>query len=123
MANGSSFVSKTFDAKQNSAIETQKSAIETQKSAIETQKSAIGKVRLMMRDLKYNEPTRNNIEKVYSSIKANQVFGSADIKAILNCSDSTARPIIAKLRDEVKAIVAVNGQGKAKYRFINETDN
>ena len=109
MANGSSFVSKTFDAKQNSAIE--------------TQKSAIGKVRLMMRDLKYNEPTRNNIEKVYSSIKANQVFGSADIKAILNCSDSTARPIIAKLRDEVKAIVAVNGQGKAKYRFINETDN
>ena len=139
-----SFVSKTVDAEQNSAIEPQKSAIETQKSAIETQKSAIEtqnsaidtqnsaiepqksaieKVKLMMQDLKYNEPTWNNIEKVYSSIKANQVFGSADIKAILNCSDSTARAIIAKLRDEVKAIVAVNGQGKAKYRFINETDN
>ena len=132
-----SFVSKTVDAEQNSAIEPKKSAIETQKSAIETQNSAIGtqnsaiktqksaieKVKLMMQDLKYNEPTWNNIEKVYSSIKANQVFGSADIKAILNCSDSTARAIIAKLRDEVKAIVAVNGQGKAKYRFINETDN
>lgn len=132
-----SFVSKTVDAEQNSAIEPKKSAIETQKSAIETQnsaidtqnsaiktqKSAIEKVKLMMQDLKYNEPTWNNIEKVYSSIKANQVFGSADIKAILNCSDSTARAIIAKLRDEVKAIVAVNGQGKAKYRFINETDN
>ena len=132
-----SFVSKTVDAEQNSAIEPQKSAIEpqklaiepqklaigTQNSAIEPQKSAIEKVKLMMQDLKYNEPTWNNIEKVYSSIKANQVFGSADIKAILNCSDSTARAIIAKLRDEVKAIVAVNGQGKAKYRFINETDN
>ncbi len=49
-----------------------------------------------------------------------QVFGASDAKDILGCSDSTARAVIAKLRDEIKVIVAVKGQGKGKYRFINK---
>ena len=59
------------------------------------------------------------MEKLYSSISASQVFGAADAKDILGCSDSTARAIIAKLRDEIKVITPVKGQGKGKYQFIS----
>ena len=114
-----SFTSINEESDQKSAIETPKSAIETPKPAID-EKVAFESIKLAMQDLNYNEPTRKNMEKLYSSISANQVFGASDAKDILGCSDSTARAVIAKLRDEIKVIVAVKGQGKGKYRFINK---
>jgi len=114
-----SFTSINEESDQKSAIETPKPAIETPKPAID-EKVAFESIKLAMQDLNYNEPTRKNMEKLYSSISANQVFGASDAKDILGCSDSTARAVIAKLRDEIKVIVAVKGQGKGKYRFINK---
>ncbi|MBR6497948.1 MAG: hypothetical protein IKT21_06875, partial [Methanomicrobium sp.] len=111
------------------AIEDHKSAIGDEKLAIGDQKSAIGDEKLAietvmstMSDLKFNEPTRKNIEKIYFSIGANQVFGYTEVKDILHCSDSTARALIARLRDELKVITAVYGKGKAKYRFMKESE-
>ncbi len=107
---------------QKSAIEDEKSAIDTQKSAIEDEKLAIDTIMSAMSDLRYSEHTRKNIEKIYFSIGDNQIFGYSEVKEILHCSDSTARAVIARLRDEIKVITAVNGQGKAKYRFKNESE-
>ena len=45
------------------------------------------------------------------------MFGAAEIKEILGCSDSTARAILMKMRDDMEIIVTVTGQGKGKYRF------
>ena len=124
---------KPANGRAKPAIETPKSAIESLKSAIEqgipsneSPKSAAGAKKIAfesiaaaVQGLNCNEPTINNIGKIYSSVEANQIFGAGDVKAILNCSDSTARAVIAKLRDDVKAIVPVKGHGKGKYRFVN----
>lgn len=55
-----------------------------------------------------------NILKVYDEIEKNQIFGT---KEILDCSPSTARAVMTKLRD-MKVVKAVNGKGKGKYVFI-----
>ena len=64
----------------------------------------------------YNEPTINNLTIIYDQIEVNQVFGSAYIIKILDCSDRTARNLLAKLR-EMEVIVPVKGKGKGMYRF------
>ena len=58
-----------------------------------------------------------NILKVYDEIEKNQIFGTKEIKEILDCSPSTARAVMTKLRD-MKVVKAVNGKGKGKYVFI-----
>lgn len=58
-----------------------------------------------------------NILKVYDEIEKNQIFGTKEIKEILDCSPSTARVVMTKLRD-MKVVKAVNGKGKEKYVFI-----
>lgn len=55
-----------------------------------------------------------NILKGYDEIEKNQIFGT---KEILDCSPSTARAVMTKLRD-MKVVKAVNGKGKGKYVFI-----
>lgn len=92
----------------------EKSAIDTQKLAIDTLKSAI-------KEKKYKEPTQRNIVQVYDSIEGNQIFGTREIVEILNCSPSTAREIMSKLR-EMKVVCEIKGKGKGKYRFIYEDE-
>ena len=58
----------------------------------------------------------NNL-KVYDEIEKNQIFGTKEIKEILDCSPSTARVVMTKLRD-MKVVKAVNDKGKGKYVFI-----
>ena len=58
-----------------------------------------------------------NILKGYDEIEKNQIFGTKEIKEILDCSPSTARAVMTKLRD-MKVVKAVNGKGKGKYVFI-----
>ena len=55
--------------------------------------------------------------KVYDEIEKNQIFGTKQIKEILDCSPSTARAVMTKLRD-MKVVKVVNGKGKGKYVFI-----
>ncbi|MBQ9886478.1 MAG: putative DNA binding domain-containing protein [Lachnospiraceae bacterium] len=67
-------------------------------------------------DKGYRGSTIDNLQKVYDDIEVNQVFGSEYIIKILDCSERTARNIIAKLK-ESDTIVTVVGKGKGKYRF------
>lgn len=107
---GKPIIDKAADSVQKSAIEGKKSTIERKKSAIETIKSAIERQR-------YNEPSRNNILKVYEQIEKNQIFGSKEIEEIIGCSPSTARAVLSKLK-EMEIVTEVKGKGKGKYVFI-----
>ena len=94
-------------------------AVAVNKSLIDYQKPAI-------EQKKYNEPSKANILKVYDEIEKNQIFGTKEIKEILDCLPSTARAVMTKLRD-MKVVKAVNGKGKVcihrikmRYRvFLN----
>ena len=107
---GKTIVEKTADSFKKLAVAVNKSLIDYQKPAIGEEKSAI-------EQQKYNEPSKANILKVYDEIEKNQIFGTKEIKEILDCSPSTARVVMTKLRD-MKVVKAVNGKGKGKYVFI-----
>ena len=64
----------------------------------------------------YSEPTVLNLHKVYDQINANQVFGTAHILKILECSERTARNLISKMK-EMDVLVSVTGKGKGMYRL------
>lgn len=111
------FLEKSAIEAENPAVEAEKSAVEIEKSAIGIEKSAIEIIKSAVENQRYSEPTRNNILKIYDALEKEQVFGAAEIKEILGCSDSTARAILMKMRDDMEIIVTVTGQGKGKYRF------
>ena len=100
---GKTIVEKTSDSLKKLVVAVNKSLIDYQKPAIEQKK--------------YNEPSKANILKVYDEIEKNQIIGTKEIKEILDCSPSTARAVMTKLRD-MKVVKAVNGKGKGKYVFI-----
>lgn len=100
-----------------SLIDYQKPAIGEEKSAIDDKKSAVDMIKSAIEQQKYNEPSKANILKVYDEIEKNQIFGTKEIKEILDCSPSTARAVMTKLRD-MKVVKVVNGKGKGKYVFI-----
>ena len=66
---------------------------------IDSQKPAIDMIKSAIEQQKYNEPSKANILKVYDEIEKNQIFGTKEIKEILDCSPSTARAVIIKLKD------------------------
>ena len=107
---GKTIVEKTADSLKKLAVAVNKSLIDYQKPAIGEEKSAI-------EQQKYNEPSKANILKVYDEIEKNQIFGTKEIKEIFDCSPSTARAVMTKLRD-MKVVKVVNGKGKGKYVFI-----
>lgn len=98
------------------AIEDEKLAIQNEKLAIEGEKPAFEKIKLAIEHQAYNEPTKNNIIKVYEEIETNQIFGAPEIEDILKCSTSTAKNVMKKLR-EMKVVEEVKGRGKGKYIF------
>ena len=121
---GKTIVEKTADllkklavAVNKSLIDYQKPAIGEEKSAIDDKKSAVDRIKSAIEQQKYNEPSKANILKEYDEIEKNQIFGTKEIKEILDCSPSTARAVMTKLRD-MKVVKAVNGKGKGKYVFI-----
>ena len=69
----------------------------------------------------YNEPTIDNMKRVYDNLEVNQVFSSSYIQKILDCSERTARNLITKLK-ETETIVPVTGKGKGMYRFKYATE-
>ncbi|RJW76474.1 hypothetical protein DW025_03025 [Coprococcus sp. AF38-1] len=111
-------VNKSLIDSQKSAIGHEKSAIGHEKSAIGHEKSAIDIKKSAIAQQKYNEPSKANILKVYYVIEKNQIFGTREIAEILDCSPSTARAVMTKLRD-MEVVKAVNGKEKGKYVFID----
>ena len=121
---GKTIVEKTADSLKKLAVAVNKSLIDSQKptigekkSAIDDKKSAVDRIKSAIEQQKYNELSKANILKVYDEIEKNQIFGTKEIKEILDCSPSTARAVMTKLRD-MKVVKAVNGKGKGKYVFI-----
>ena len=94
----------------------QKLAIQDEKLAIDNEKTAFEKLKLAIESCAYNEPTKNNIIKVYEEIETNQVFGAPEVENILKCSTSTSKNIMKKLR-EMEVVEEVKGRGKGKYIF------
>ncbi len=93
--------------------------IEYKKSAIGTRKSAIGELKSAIDKANYNKPTKTNIMKLYNEIESSRIFGTKDIERILDCSSSTSRAVMAKLRD-LEVVISVEGKGKGKYMFIDK---
>ena len=81
------------------------------------------------RDKGYSEPTILSLMTIYNDIEVNQVFGSAYFMKILECSESTARRLLAKLK-EMNVVIEVAGIGKGRgkgngrgiYRFKYESE-
>ena len=69
----------------------------------------------------YKLPTQENLLKVYDEIDARQVFGASEIQRILDCSPTTSRAIMFKLR-EIEVVEAVKGNGKGRYVFKGELE-
>ena len=114
---GKTIIEKTADSLKKLAVAVNKSLIDSQKPAIDDEKSAVDRIKSAIEQQKYNEPSKANILKVYDEIEKNQIFGTKEIKEILDCSPSTARVVMTKLRD-MKVVKAVNDKGKGKYVFI-----
>ena len=101
---------------EKSAIEGEKLAIQKEKLAIGSEKLTFEKIKLAIESHAYNEPTKNNIYKIYEEIETNQIFGAPEVESILNCSTSTAKNVMKKLR-EMEVVEVVKGKGKGKYVF------
>lgn len=115
---GETIVEKNAASLEKVDVVVNKSLIDSQKSAIGHEKSAIGHEKSAIAQQKYNELSKANILKVYDVIEKNQIFGTREIAEILDCSPSTARAVMTKLRD-MEVVKAVNGKGKGKYVFID----
>ena len=82
------------------------------------------------RNKNYSEPTIFSLNSIYKDIEVNQVFGSAYFMKILDCSESTARRLLSKLK-EMNVVIEVIGRGKGRgkgrgrgmYRFKYEGED
>lgn len=108
------------------AIETEKTviegknlAIETEKPAFEQKKLAIEEFELIIAKKSYRLPTRKKLLQVYNEIDAKQVFGAPEIERILDCSTSTSKNLMSRLK-EMEVVEAVKGKGKGRYVFKGE---
>ena len=73
-------------------------------------------------DKGYNASSVLNLKSIYDKIEANQVFGSTYLSKILDCSERTARSLLAKLK-EMNVVIAVAGKGKGIYRFKKDDED
>lgn len=96
-------------------------AIEERNPAIQSEKLSIEKLKKAFLNENYRKNTKDNILAVYNDIDANQIFGAPEIERILDCSPTTAKEIMRKIRD-MEVVVEVKGSGKGKYRFIYENE-
>ena len=94
-------------------------AIEGRNPAIERRNPAIEDLNRKLAQKSYREQTKKNILTVYAQIEQQQIFGSADVEKILNCSSSTARAVLVKMRD-LHMLREVRGKGKGKYVLLKD---
>ena len=96
-------------------------AIEERNPSIQSEKMSIEKLKKGFLNKNYRKNTKDNILAVYNDIDTNQIFGAPEIERILDCSPTTAKEIMRKIRD-MEVVVEVKGSGKGKYRFIYENE-
>ena len=113
---------KLADSDENLPIETAKIADsdETRKADAtnEAKKISFESYSQAYRDKGYNASTILNLNTIYDQIETNQVFGSAYLKKILECSERTGRSLLSKLK-EMNVVAGVSGKGKGMFRFKN----
>lgn len=93
--------------KENVAIEDKNVAIGAENMAIDTR----------IANTNFNSQTKKNIEKLYSILKNDGIFGRSDVSNICDISYSAAGNLIAKMKENA-LIKEVSGHGKGKYLFI-----
>ena len=105
----------------NPSIEERNPAIEERNKYIHIEKMSIKNLKKAFLNRNYRENTKNNILLVYNEIDARQIFGAPELERILDCSPTTTKELMKKLRD-MEVVVEVKGNGKGKYRFIYENE-
>lgn len=116
-AKKSAFESKNpIIEEENPIIQTENPIIEKENSIIQNGKLTIEEMRCALAKKSYKLPTQENLLKVYDEIDAKQVFGASEIQRILDCSPTTSRAIMLKLR-EIEVVKTVKGNGKGRYVF------
>lgn len=107
---------KSAFGSKNPIIQTENPIIEEENPIIQNGKLTIDEMRCVLAKKSYKLPTQENLLKVYDGIDAKQVFGASEIQRILDCSPTTSRAIMLKLR-EIEVVEAVKGNGKGRYVF------
>ena len=116
-AKKSAFESKNpIIEEENPIIQTENPIIEKENPIIQNGKLTIEEMRCALAKKSYKLPTQENLLKVYDGIDAKQVFSASEIQRILDCSPTTSRAIMLKLR-EIEVVEAVKGNGKGRYVF------
>ena len=105
----------------NPTISGKTPAIDERNPSIQSEKLSIEKLKKGFLNKNYRENTKDKIIAVYNDIDTNQIFGAPEIERILDCSPTTAKEIMRKIRD-MEVVVKVKGSGKEKYRFIYENE-
>ncbi|MCI6243362.1 MAG: hypothetical protein PUF81_03150 [Lachnospiraceae bacterium] len=126
--NSNGYIENTAIQETNPAIEERNPTISGKTPAIDERNPSIQSEKLSIEKLKkgflnknYRENTKDKIIAVYNDIDTNQIFGAPEIERILDCSPTTAKEIMRKIRD-MEVVVEVKGSGKGKYRFIYENE-
>ena len=78
-------------------------------------------IRETIQQADYPEKTKKNLIMLADSFPS-EVFGNTQVVQVLNCSAPTATAYLKKLREELKLITPVEGQGKGKYRFVSRAE-
>ena len=114
-------VEKSDIDSENSEIEVQKPEVNIRVSDIQNDKISLENLKQICRNKSYNITVIKSMEKLYSGIETDQVFGASDVEAILGCARSTAAEMMRKLRD-MGVVVPITGKGKGKYRLKYEAE-
>lgn len=88
--------------------------------AIDGENPAIEHLKEMILKQKYTKRTKENLLRICTLIKPNEVFGAPEIKALLPCTATTSKELMKKFRD-MGVVEKVKGAGKGKYRFLYES--
>ena len=99
----------------------EKLAIGNEKPSFERQKLAIERIYELCKGRNYSRPTMDSILKVYENTEVDGIVSAPDVQRITQCSVSTSKNIMNKLKD-IGVLVVVNGHGKGKYRFKYNTE-
>ena len=119
---------KSGDLDENPAVQVSKSgdltdnpAVQDKPDDLKTEKIGWDVIDSKCAERKYNRSTIEKLKILYSSIKTEQYFSASTVRQITGCADSTARSLIAKLK-EMDVVVSVQGRGKGVFRFKTKAE-
>ena len=101
--------------------EGEKLAIGGEKPGSGRKKLAIDKIYELCKAQNYSRPTMEAILKVYENTDIDGVVSAPDVQRITQCSASTSKNIMNKLKT-IGVLIVLTGHGKGKYRFKYDTE-